>query len=62
MFLGSDTLVDTMKRVGITSKLDSIPSLALGSQAISLLEMTNAYATLANEGYKNKPFFIYFDW
>lgn len=58
LFLGSDTLVDTMKRVGVTSKLDSIPSLALGSQAISLLEMTGAYATLANEGYKIKPHFI----
>lgn len=58
LFLGSDVLVDTMKRVGITSSLDSIPSLALGSQAISILEMTAAYATLANEGYKVKPHFI----
>lgn len=58
LFLGSDSLVEMMKRVGITSKLDSIPSLALGSQSISLLEMTNAYAILANEGYKVKPYFI----
>ena len=58
LFLGSDTLVDMMKRVGITTKLDSIPSLALGSQPISLLEMTNAYAVLANGGYKVKPHFI----
>ncbi len=58
LFLGSDVLVDTMKRVGITSKLDSIPSLALGSQPISLLEMTNAYAILANQGYRVKPYFI----
>ena len=58
LFLGSGVLVDTMKRVGITTKLDSIPSLALGSQPISLLEMTNAYAVLANEGYRVKPYFI----
>jgi len=58
LFLGSDVLVDTMKRVGVTTKLDSIPSLALGSQPISLLEMTSAYSTLANEGYKIKPHFI----
>ena len=58
LFLGTDLLVDTMKRVGVTTKLDSIPSLALGSQSISLLEMTSAYATLANEGYKIKPHFI----
>lgn len=58
LFLGSDALVEMMKRVGITTKLNSIPSLALGSEPISLIEMTNAYATLANEGYKVKPYFI----
>lgn len=58
LFLGSDVLVDTMKRFGVTTNLDSIPSLALGSQAISLVEMTNAYAMLANEGYKVNPHFI----
>ena len=58
LFLGSDVLVDMMKRVGITAKLDSIPSLALGSQPISLIEMTAAYSMFANEGYKVKPHFI----
>ena len=58
MFLGENTLVETLKRVGITANLDSIPSLALGSQAISLIDMTTAYSTLANEGYKVKPYFI----
>lgn len=58
LFLGSDVLVETMKRVGVTKQLDSIPSLALGSQSISLLEMTTAYSTLANEGYKVTPHLI----
>lgn len=58
LFLGEDTLVEMLKRVGITAKLDSIPSLALGSQAISLIDMTAAYSALANEGYKVKPYFI----
>lgn len=58
LFLGENTLVETSKRVGITANLDSIPSLALGSQAISLIDMTTAYSTLANEGYKVKPYFI----
>ena len=58
LFLGENTLVETLKRVGITANLDSIPSLALGSQAISLIDMTTAYSTLANEGYKVKPYFI----
>lgn len=58
LFLGENTLVETLKRVGITANLDSIPSLALGSQAISLIDMTSAYSTLASEGYKVKPYFI----
>ncbi len=58
LFLGEETLVDIAKRVGIESPLSPIPSLALGSEEISLIEMTQAYSTLANEGYKIKPYFI----
>ena len=58
IFLGENTLVDTLKRVGITSSLSAIPSLALGSEEISLLEMTQAYSSLANLGYKVKGHFI----
>lgn len=58
LFLGEDTLVETLKRVGITSKLEAIPSLALGSKEIKLIEMVSAYSTLASLGYKTKPHFI----
>ncbi len=58
IFLGNEVLVETMKRLGVKQKLDSIPSLALGSQPISLVEMTGAYAVLASEGYKTRPHFI----
>ena len=58
LFLGEDTLVETLKRVGITAKLESIPSLALGSKEIKLIDMVTAYSTLASLGYKNKPHFI----
>lgn len=57
LFLGSDALVDMMKRVGINS-LNSIPSLALGSEAISLIDMMGAYSYLASEGKKAEPYFI----
>jgi membrane peptidoglycan carboxypeptidase len=52
IFLGENTLVDIAKRVGITSELQAIPSLALGSGEISLYEMVSAYSSFANEGYK----------
>lgn len=58
LFLGEDTLVETLKRVGITSKLSAIPSLALGTKEINILEMMSAYGTLASEGYKNVPYLI----
>ncbi len=58
MFLGEDTLVDMAKRLGITSKLDEVPSLALGTSEIGMLEMAGAYSAFANEGYKVKPHFI----
>ena len=58
LFLGEETLVETAKRAGITSPLEAIPSLALGSEEITLLDMASAYTTLANEGVKVKTYFI----
>ena len=58
LFLGEETLVDIVKRVGITSKLEAVPSLALGSEEINIMEMMSAYSTLANEGYKVEPHLI----
>ena len=55
MFLGEDTLVNMAKRLGITAKLSANPSLPLGTNEINIIEMTSAYATFANEGYKVTP-------
>lgn len=58
MFLGEETLVNTAKRLGITSKLEEVPSLALGTASINMLEIASAYAAFANEGYKVSANFI----
>lgn len=58
LFLGENTLVNTLERVGIQSEAKSVPSLALGSIEINMLEMMEGYGTLANLGYKIKPYFI----
>jgi len=55
LFLGEETLVNLLKRIGITTDINPIPSLALGSEEMKLIDMTGAYATLANLGYKVKP-------
>lgn len=58
MFLGESTLVNMAKRLGITSELEEVPSLALGTSEISMIEMASAYSAFANEGYKVTPHFI----
>ena len=58
MFLGEEALVDIAKRVGITAKLDPIPSLPLGTASINIIEMAAGYSAFANEGYKVKGYLI----
>ena len=58
LFLGEDMLINTAKRIGITSKLTPIPSLALGTEEMSLMEITASYSSFANQGYKINPHFI----
>lgn len=58
LFLGESMLPSTAKRLGITSRLSEVPSLALGTEEISLLEMTASYSAFANLGYKVTPHFI----
>ena len=52
LFLGEDNLVSIANRVGISEKLDAVPSLALGTEEISLMDMVSGYASFANMGYK----------
>ena len=58
LFLGEDELYNTLKKVGITSKIEKSPSLALGTYEVSLYEITAAYSTLANGGKVVKPHLI----
>ena len=58
MFLGSDALINVARRTGITSKLDKVASLPLGTKEINMLEFAGGYCAFANEGYKIKPHFI----
>ncbi len=58
LFLGEDMLVNMASRVGITSELTAIPSLALGTEEISLKDMLTGYSAFANMGYKIEGHFI----
>lgn len=48
--IGRDKIAQKARQLGITSKLHGHPSLALGSAEVTLLELTAAYATVANGG------------
>lgn len=58
LFLGEDALINVARRVGITSKLENVPSLPLGTNEISIIEMASGYSSFANLGYKVKPHLI----
>ncbi|MEA2826113.1 MAG: penicillin-binding protein [Actinomycetota bacterium] len=53
--LGPDKVVDMAKELGITSELAPVASIALGTQNVSVLEMANAYSTLARGGVRYQP-------
>lgn len=51
IFLGEEVLVDLASRVGI-GNLTPLPSLALGSEEINIMNMMQGYQVLANNGEK----------
>ena len=58
LFLGERNLVNISNRLGIESNLQAIPSLALGTGEISMIELVEAYSSFANMGYKVESHFI----
>ncbi len=52
---GRREVVETARRLGLSSRLEATPSLALGTSEVSLLELTGAYATLPNRGFAVRP-------
>jgi len=50
--VGPPHVATTAHELGITSHLDPVFSIGLGSQAVNPLEMARAYATFANGGYR----------
>ncbi|WP_241462485.1 transglycosylase domain-containing protein [Sphingobacterium deserti] len=56
--VGWDKIVETAQRCGINSHLESVPSVGLGSNDVSVFEMVNAYATFMNEGKRSEPILV----
>jgi penicillin-binding protein 2D len=56
--VGVSSTIDAAQRLGIESKLPSVPSLALGTGEVSVLEMVSAFGALANQGVWTRPTLI----
>lgn len=58
MRTGVPKVIDQARKMGIESELPKVPSIALGTASISLMEMVTAYACFANRGLKPVPQYI----
>ena len=55
---GIPNTVSLARKMGIVSKMPTVPSLALGVADISMPEMVAAYGSFVNNGHAVKPFYI----
>jgi penicillin-binding protein 1A len=54
--VGRDTVVRVARRLGVRSRLDAQPTLALGTEVLTPLELTAAYVPFANGGTAITPY------
>ncbi len=52
---GLNRVVDVAQRLGVKSDLQAVPGLVLGQSEVTVLEMTGAYAAVANNGVWQRP-------
>ena len=56
--VGFSTIADMARRFGITTPVSTYPSMVLGSSDVRLIEMTQAFASVANNGVLVRPYGI----
>lgn len=58
MDIGAQPVVDLAAKMGVRSPLAAVPSAALGSNGVTVLDMASAYDTLAADGVHSEPVFV----
>ena len=53
--VGLDQVVNLARRLGISTPMDAVPGLTLGQSEVRLIELTSAYAAVANGGFWFRP-------
>jgi penicillin-binding protein 1A len=56
--LGFSTIADMARRFGITTPISTFPSMVLGTSDVRLIDMTRAFASVANKGVATSPYAI----
>ena len=56
--LGFPTIADMARRFGITTPISTFPSMVLGTSDVRLIDMTRAFASVANKGVAVTPFAV----
>ena len=56
--VGPQPVIDMAKRLGVEEDILAVPSIALGTEILSVYEMVAAYSTFANKGVYNKPVMV----
>ncbi|MGA9588954.1 MAG: transglycosylase domain-containing protein [Salegentibacter sp.] len=58
MRTGIQNVINEAREMGIESKLPKVPSIALGTAALNVEEMAEAYTSFVNHGKPEKPYYI----
>jgi penicillin-binding protein 1A len=56
--VGPSAIADAAHAMGVTAPLQPVPSITLGTEEVSTLDMASAYSTLANDGAHCRPYAI----
>ncbi|GAB2530065.1 transglycosylase domain-containing protein [Rufibacter soli] len=56
--IGPESVRKFARKLGITSPMQAVPSIGLGSNDVSIYEMVNAYSSFVNNGFLNKPMLV----
>jgi penicillin-binding protein 1A len=55
---GPEAMIEVVRKMGITSPIEPVPSICLGTNDVSVYEMVAAYSTFANKGVWTQPVYV----
>ncbi len=56
--VGLDKVVEMARRLGLKKRYDAFPSVVIGAEEATPLEMASAYSTLADDGVRHTPTYV----